>query len=136
MKGKWYKVQGEGDAVAAPSKAELKKVISAAAKAKSEKSRSELSRELEEMSERLEEANGLTSGQVEVNKRREAELTKLQRDLEEHNITHESTLSGLRKKHAETTAEMSEQIDNLQTTCPGPLRDGRESIISQFPGFR
>merc|ERR1711868_233987 len=85
-----------------------------AAKAKSEKSRSELSRELEEMSERLEEANGLTSGQVEVNKRREAELTKLQRDLEEHNITHESTLSGLRKKHAETTAEMSEQIDNLQ----------------------
>merc|ERR1719153_522859 len=85
-----------------------------AAKAKSEKSRSELSRELEEMSERLEEANGLTSGQVEVNKRREAELVKLQRDLEEHNITHESTLSGLRKKHAETTAEMSEQIDNLQ----------------------
>jgi len=66
------------------------------------------------MSERLEEANGLTSGQVEVNKRREAELVKLQRDFEEHNITHESTLSGLRKKHAETTAEMSEQIDNLQ----------------------
>ena len=58
-------------------------------KAKSEKSRTELSRELEEMSERLDEANAMTTGQVEVNKRREAELVKLQRSLEEHNITHE-----------------------------------------------
>ena len=39
---------------------------------------------------------------------------QLQRDFEEHNITHETTLSSLRKKHAETTAEMGEQIDNLQ----------------------
>ncbi|CBY35949.1 unnamed protein product [Oikopleura dioica] len=84
------------------------------AKAKSEKSRSDLSRELEELSERLEEANAQTQGQIEVNKRREAELAKLQRDLEEHNIAHESTLSGMRKKHADTSSELTETIDNLQ----------------------
>ena len=48
-----------------------------AAKAKSEKNRSELSRELEELGERLDEANSMTTGQIEVNKRREAELTKV-----------------------------------------------------------
>merc|ERR1712233_200550 len=85
-----------------------------AAKAKSEKSRSDLARELEELAERLEDANGQTQGQIEVNKRREAELLKLQRDLEEHNIAHESTLSGLRKKHADLSSDMTEQIDNLQ----------------------
>ena len=85
-----------------------------AAKAKSEKSRSDLSRELEELAERLEEGNGQTQAQIEINKRREAELCKLQRDLEEHNIAHEATLSGMRKKHADTTSENTEQIDNLQ----------------------
>merc|ERR1711879_825275 len=50
-----------------------------AARAKVEKQRSELSRELEELSERLEEAGGATAAQVELNKRREAEMAKLRR---------------------------------------------------------
>uniref|UniRef100_A0A8C5P7D3 Myosin heavy chain n=1 Tax=Leptobrachium leishanense TaxID=445787 RepID=A0A8C5P7D3_9ANUR len=85
-----------------------------AARAKVEKQRSDLSRELEELSERLEEAGGATSAQLEMNKKREAEYLKLRRDLEEATLHHEATASALRKKHADSVAELGEQIDNLQ----------------------
>ena len=38
---------------------------------------------------RLDEAGGATAAQVELNKKREAELAKLRRDLEEATIQHE-----------------------------------------------
>uniref|UniRef100_A0A8C5MP57 Myosin heavy chain 8 n=1 Tax=Leptobrachium leishanense TaxID=445787 RepID=A0A8C5MP57_9ANUR len=85
-----------------------------AARAKAEKQRADLSRELEEISERLEEAGGATSAQVELNKKREAEFQKMRRDLEEATLQHEATASTLRKKHADSAAELGEQIDNLQ----------------------
>uniref|UniRef100_A0A8C3D2F6 Myosin motor domain-containing protein n=1 Tax=Cairina moschata TaxID=8855 RepID=A0A8C3D2F6_CAIMO len=85
-----------------------------AARAKVEKQRAEVSRELEELSERLEEAGGATAAQLEMNKKREAEFLKLRRDLEEATLQHESTAAALRKKHADSVAELSEQIDNLQ----------------------
>lgn len=79
-----------------------------------EKLRSDLSRELEEISERLEEAGGATSVQIEMNKKREAEFQKMRRDLEEATLQHEATAAALRKKHADSVAELGEQIDNLQ----------------------
>ncbi|XP_062258504.1 myosin heavy chain, fast skeletal muscle-like [Platichthys flesus] len=95
---------------------ELEEEIEAerAARAKVEKQRSDLSRELEEISERLEEAGGATSAQIEMNKKREAEFLKLRRDLEEATLHHEATAAALRKKQADSTAELGEQIDNLQ----------------------
>uniref|UniRef100_G3TI18 Myosin-7 n=1 Tax=Loxodonta africana TaxID=9785 RepID=G3TI18_LOXAF len=84
------------------------------ARAKVEKLRSDLSRELEEISERLEEAGGATSVQIEMNKKREAEFQKMRRDLEEATLQHEATAAALRKKHADSVAELGEQIDNLQ----------------------
>ncbi|XP_075415283.1 myosin-8 [Tenrec ecaudatus] len=95
---------------------ELEEEIEAerASRAKAEKQRSDLSRELEEISERLEEAGGATSAQVEMNKKREAEFQKLRRDLEEATLHHEATAAALRKKHADSVAELGEQIDNLQ----------------------
>uniref|UniRef100_A0A3B4ZC13 Myosin heavy chain, fast skeletal muscle-like n=1 Tax=Stegastes partitus TaxID=144197 RepID=A0A3B4ZC13_9TELE len=84
------------------------------ARAKVEKQRSDLSRELEEISERLEEAGGATTAQVEMNKKREAEFQKLRRDLEESTLHHEAIAAALRKKHADSVAELGEQIDNLQ----------------------
>ncbi|KXJ68998.1 hypothetical protein RP20_CCG000603 [Aedes albopictus] len=83
------------------------------ARAKAEKQRADLARELEELGERLEEAGGATSAQIELNKKREAELAKLRRDLEEANIQHEGTLANLRKKHNDAVAEMAEQVDQL-----------------------
>uniref|UniRef100_A0A8C1VZY9 Slow myosin heavy chain 1 n=1 Tax=Cyprinus carpio TaxID=7962 RepID=A0A8C1VZY9_CYPCA len=85
-----------------------------AARAKVEKQRADLSRELEEISERLEEAGGATAAQIEMNKKREAELQKLRRDLEEATLQHEATAATLRKKHADSVADLGEQIDNLQ----------------------
>ncbi|TFJ97332.1 Complement C1q subcomponent subunit A [Platysternon megacephalum] len=84
------------------------------ARAKVEKLRSDLSRELEEISERLEEAGGATSVQIELNKKREAEFQKMRRDLEEATLQHEAMAATLRKKHADSVAELGEQIDNLQ----------------------
>ncbi|XP_072549161.1 myosin-4-like [Salminus brasiliensis] len=84
------------------------------ARARVEKQRADLSRELEEISERLEEAGGSTAAQVEMNKKREAEFQKLRRDLEESTLQNEATSAALRKKHADSVAELGEQIDNLQ----------------------
>uniref|UniRef100_A0A2K5DP70 Myosin heavy chain 3 n=1 Tax=Aotus nancymaae TaxID=37293 RepID=A0A2K5DP70_AOTNA len=95
---------------------ELEEEIEAerATRAKTEKQRSDYARELEELSERLEEAGGVTSTQIELNKKREAEFLKLRRDLEEATLQHEATVATLRKKHADSVAELGEQIDNLQ----------------------
>nr|XP_033500849.1 myosin-4-like [Epinephelus lanceolatus] len=84
------------------------------ARAKVEKQRCDLSRELEEISERLEEAGGASAAQAEMNKKREAEFLKLRRDLEECSLQHDAMSAALRKKHADSVAELSEQLDNLQ----------------------
>lgn len=40
-----------------------------------------MQKDLNELSDRLDEAGGATQAQVELNKKREAELSKLRRDL-------------------------------------------------------
>ena len=116
------------------------------ARAKAERQRSDLAREMDSLGDRLNEASGATSAQVELNKKREAgkigfyydswinfiftEVNKLRKDLEEANIQvriskysakcsdetnvqHESTLVSLKKKHADSIAEMNEQCEQL-----------------------
>ncbi|XP_028267760.1 myosin-1B-like isoform X3 [Parambassis ranga] len=83
-------------------------------RAKVEKQRSDLSRELEEITDRLEEAGGATAAQAELNKKREAEYHRLRRDLEEATLQHESTAAALRKKQADSVADLSDQMENLQ----------------------
>jgi len=51
-----------------------------------------LAREIEQLGERLDEAGGTTSAQIELNKKREAEVEKLRKDLEEANIQQESII--------------------------------------------
>merc|ERR1711981_306130 len=62
------------------------------ARAKAERQRSDLARELDELGERLNEAGGATTAQIELNKKREAEVGKLRKDIEEVNIQNESVL--------------------------------------------
>nr|XP_061779858.1 myosin-7-like [Nerophis lumbriciformis] len=83
-------------------------------RAKVEKQRGDVARELEDLSERLEESGGATSVQIEINKKRETDFLKLRRDLEEAMLHHETTTGALRKKHADSVAELSEQLDSLQ----------------------
>merc|ERR1719433_1412541 len=82
-------------------------------RAKAERQRSDLARELENLGERLGEASGATSAQIELNKKREAEVSKLRRDPEEAKIQQEATIVGLKKKHQDANAEMQEQIEQL-----------------------
>merc|ERR1711872_591611 len=84
------------------------------ARAKAERQRSDLAREIEQLGERLDEAGGATHAQMELNKKREAEVGKLRKDIEETNIQQESILGNLKRKHQDAIQEMTEQIDQLQ----------------------
>merc|ERR1712223_1093379 len=83
------------------------------ARAKAEKNRACLSRDIEDLAEKLEDAGNNTATQIELNKKRETELAKLKAELEESNIAHEGTLAALRQKHNNNMSEMGEQIDSL-----------------------
>merc|ERR1711910_214104 len=83
------------------------------ARAKAERQRSDLARELESTGERLNEAAGTTAAQIELNKKRESEVSKLRKDVEECKIQHDATVASMKKKQQDAIAEMSEQIDQL-----------------------
>merc|ERR1719315_811007 len=76
--------------------------IERGARAKAEKSRTLLKKDIEDIATRLEEAGSSTATQVELNKKREAELGRLKGELDELNIAHEGTLAALRMKHNNT----------------------------------
>jgi myosin heavy chain 6/7 len=82
-------------------------------RAKAEKNRAALSRDIEDLSEKLEDSGNNTATQIELNKKREIELSRLKGELEESNIAHEGTLAALRQKHNNNMSEMGEQIDTL-----------------------
>merc|ERR1719328_248109 len=69
------------------------------ARSKAEKKRSDLAKDLEQLTHRYGEAGGVTAAQRELNKKREAEVEKLRKDIEEANIQNEAVLSNLKRKH-------------------------------------
>ena len=85
-----------------------------ASRAKSEKTRLELTRELDEFAERLEAATNQTAAQIDKAKKRDQELAKLNRDYEEQGHSQENTIVALRKKHADHSSELTESLDSLQ----------------------
>merc|ERR1712137_882602 len=84
------------------------------ARSKAERQRSDLAREIEQLGDRYDEASGATVAQVELNKKRESEIIKLRKDVEEANIASESVLSNLKRKQGDSILEMQEQTDALQ----------------------
>merc|ERR1719420_1065646 len=84
------------------------------ARAQAERQRSDLAREIDQLGNRLDEAGGATVAQVELNKKREAEIVKLRKDVEEANISAESILSNMKRKQGDAVLEMTEQVDALQ----------------------
>merc|ERR1712241_359389 len=105
------------------------------ARAKAERRRSDLSRELESLGERLNEAGGATVAQVELNKKRENEVGKLRKDLEEARIQQESTLMNLKKKHQDAVSEMAEQIDQL-SKMKGKIEKDKTQINHEIQDVR
>merc|ERR1719414_2909546 len=84
-------------------------------RSKAEKSRTMLKKDIEDIASRLDEAGSNTATQIELNKKREAELARIKGELEELNISQESTLGALRMKHNKNMAELGEQIDSINT---------------------
>ncbi|CAF4353109.1 unnamed protein product, partial [Rotaria sp. Silwood2] len=105
------------------------------ARNKAEKQRADLAREIDEMGDRLQEAGGATTSQVEMNKKRESELQKLRRDLEEATLQHEATVAQLRKKHQDAVTEMGEQIDQLQK-LKNKLEKDKQTAKSELDDLR
>jgi len=80
---------------------------------RAEKDYQEIHFQFESLNERLEEADGLSSAQSEIARRREAENNKLKKDFELLSVQYESESASLRKRNQDAINEMSEQIDFL-----------------------
>ncbi|XP_023159315.1 paramyosin, long form [Ceratitis capitata] len=78
-----------------------------------ERERADLSVQVIQMSERLEEAEGGAEHQFEANRKRDAELLKLRKMLEDVHLESEETAILLKKKHNEIIADFQEQIEIL-----------------------
>merc|ERR1712227_695108 len=98
--------------------------------------RAVLSRDIEDIGTRLEQAGSNTSTQIELNKKRESELAKLKGDLEESNIAHEGTLAALRQKHNNSMSELGEQIDSINKNKAKSEKDkaGMERDLQETRG--
>merc|ERR1712121_363082 len=105
------------------------------ARAKAERQRSDLAREIEQLGERYDEASGATVAQVELNKKREAEIVKLRKDVEEANIASESVLGNLKRKQGDAVLEMQEQIDALQK-MKAKIDKDKQSIMAEISDAR
>merc|ERR1712112_494243 len=105
-------------------------------RSKAEKSRTMLKKDIEDIASRLEAAGSDTSTQVELNKKREAELARLKGELEELNISHEGTLAALRMKHNNNMGELGEQIDSLNSNKMKAEKDkaGMERDLQEARG--
>jgi len=84
-----------------------------AARGKVEKQRHLLQEELDELSERLDEAGGATQAQIEQNKKREAELQRMKRDLDEQALQSEQAVAATKKKSQDAQNELNDQLDQL-----------------------
>merc|ERR1712180_246250 len=104
-------------------------------RAKAERQRSDLAREIDQLGERLDEASGATDAQVELNKKREAEVQKLRKDVEEANIQQESILANLKKKQGDAIAEMSDQIESLGK-MKSKIEKDKVSIMNEISDAR
>merc|ERR1711936_1313979 len=105
------------------------------ARAKAERQRSDLAREIEQLGERYDEASGATVAQVELNKKREAEIVKLRKDVEESNIANASVLGNLKRKQGDSVLEMQEQIDAL-CKMKAKIEKDKQTIMAEIGDAR
>ena len=78
---------------------------------RAERERCRLEQELAEAEERLEEASLAASLHVEVARKRESELARMRKELEDSKLNLDGQLSAKKKKHLEEVAEMNEQVE-------------------------
>ncbi|KAK5642657.1 hypothetical protein RI129_008824 [Pyrocoelia pectoralis] len=82
-------------------------------RARIEREKADLSVQVIQLSERLEEAEGGVETQIEVNKKRDSELLKIRKLLDDVHLESEETAQLLKRKHHEVIVDFQEQIDIL-----------------------
>ena len=90
---------------------------------------------MESLGDRLNEAGGATAAQVELNKKRDAEVTKLRKDVEEANIQREATTASMKKKQQDAVMEMNEQIEQL-TKMKTKVEQDKIKIMAEIADVR
>ncbi|XP_038318244.1 myosin-15 [Canis lupus familiaris] len=83
-------------------------------RAKVERERANLTQELENLNERLEEAGGTSLAQLDITKKQETKFQKLRREMENATLHFETTSASLKKRHADSLAELQGRLENLQ----------------------
>jgi len=78
-----------------------------------EREKHDLQVQIINLSERLTEAEGGAESQLDINRKREAEMAKLRKLLEDVHTESEQQIHLLRKKHQEAMMELQEQIDQM-----------------------
>lgn len=78
-----------------------------------ERDKADLSVQVIQLTERIEEVEAGADGQIEINKKRDAELAKLRKLLEDVHLESEQTHHILKKKHQEAVVDFQDQIDIL-----------------------
>lgn len=78
-----------------------------------EREKSDLSVQVISLSERLEESEGGVESHFEVTRKRDVELSKLRKLLEDVHLESEETAHLLKKKHQEIVIDFNEQIESL-----------------------
>nr|ABS19447.1 multivalent antigen sj97-GAPDH [synthetic construct] len=84
------------------------------ARVRAERHAADLSYQVDALSERLDEAGGSTTQTQELLKRREMEINKLRKDLENANASLELAETSMRRRHQTALNELSLEVENLQ----------------------
>ncbi|KAL7669321.1 hypothetical protein ACOME3_009983 [Neoechinorhynchus agilis] len=104
-------------------------------RSKAERQRADLIQEMDDMADRLDAAGSTSVAQTEITKKREAELAKLRRDLDEATAQHEATVNQLKKKHQDAVNEMGDQTEQLQR-LRSKLEKDKQQLFSENEQFR
>merc|ERR1712213_171018 len=81
-----------------------------------EREKQQLQVQIIALSERLTEAEGGAENQLDINRKREAEMAKLRKLLEDVHMESEQSIHLLKKKHQEAMMELQEQIESMSKT--------------------
>ncbi|XP_056236683.1 myosin-10 isoform X5 [Seriola aureovittata] len=109
---------------------------------RAEKQRRDLGEELEALRTELEDTLDTTAAQQELRSRREAELSELQRCVEEETRRHEAQLSELRVKHSAAIDSLQEQLDNSKRArqslekAKTVLEEERQNLSSELKSLQ
>ncbi|CAB1448845.1 unnamed protein product [Pleuronectes platessa] len=109
---------------------------------RAEKQRRDLGEELEALRTELEDTLDTTAAQQELRSRREAELSDLQRCIEDETRRHEGQLSELRVKHSAAIDNLQEQLDNSKRArqslekAKAGLEEERQNISAELKSLQ